>query len=716
VGSSHGFRIGIDVGGTFTDAVAVDAASFELLGQIKVPTTHRASAGVAQGIIDALQGLLRNLSIDPAHVSFISHGTTQATNALLEGDVARVGIVGIGKGLEGLRARRQTRLAPIELAPGAFLRPLHRFLAVTVPRPEQARQAVDELAREGAEVIVASGLYAVDDPSAENIVVQAARERGLPATGAHEITKLYGLRTRTRTAVINASILPKMLEVADSVERSVADAGISAPLMIMRGDGGVMNVDQLRKRPILTLVSGPAAGVAGALMYEKVSDAIFLEVGGTSVDISAIRDGRVQSRYAEIGGHRTYLQSLDVRSVGIGGGSMLRLRRGTIDIGPRSAHIAGLDYAVYQQAASCEGTRLVRLRPLACDPEDYVAVETAAGRFALTLSCAANLAGFVGDTDWAHGNRAAAERAFAPLAQQLGRSVIEVARDAVDAAVLKTRPTVEALMADYGIDRRNLVLVGGGGGAATLVPALARALDCEFRIARNAPIISPLGVALALVRDVVERMIPNPTADDLRRVRAEAENAAVAAGASRNTVEVDVVVDAQRNVVRAIASGATELRYRARNRTEIGEEERRRAAAQSLAAAPETLELAARTPEFSVYKTAMRSAGPFGRFSKAKDAVRVVDREGVVRLRLSDARLFQARSADVPGELRGVLEHLTTYGDAGKMLPSVHLLIKDKIVSLAGLPDPDLIVSTAADHVRSADPGEPSVIVAEIRA
>lgn len=715
MGISHGVRIGIDVGGTFTDAVAIDAGSFELLGQVKVPTTHRAAEGVARGIIDALHQLLQRLSLDPAQVAFISHGTTQATNALLEGDVAQVGIVGIGKGLEGLRARQQTRLPPIELAPGTFLRCLHRFLAADVPQPQQAREAVDELVREGARAVVAAGLYSVDDPSAEDAVVQAAASCGIPATGSHEVTKLYGLRTRTRTAAINASILPKMLEVADCVERSVADAGIKAPLMIMRGDGGVMNVDQLRRRPILTLVSGPAAGVAGALMYEKVSDAIFLEVGGTSVDISAIRDGRVQLRYAVIGGHRTYLQSLDVRSVGIGGGSMLRLHGNALDIGPRSAHIAGLEYAVYQDAAAFAQSRLVEFRPLPSDPEDYAGIESEKGRFALTLSCAANVAGFVPDGDWAHGNRGAAEAAFAPVAQRLGKSVAEIARDAVSAAVAKTRPTVEALMNEYGIDRRNAVLVGGGGGASTLVPALAQALGCEYRIARNAPIISPIGVGLALVRDVVERMIPSPTADDLRRVRDEAENAAVAAGASRETVEVEVVVDAQRNIVRAIASGATELRARERAGGDANEEERRKAAAQSLAAAPENVQLAAKTPEFSIYKAAIRPTGPFARFSKPKDAVRVVDREGVVRLRLGDARLFEARSGDVPQELRNVVEQLTTYGDAGKMLPSLHLLVRDKIVSLSGLPDAELMVSAASEHVRSTDPTEPSVIVAEVR-
>ena len=716
MGFSGGIRIGIDVGGTFTDAVAIDAGSFELIGHVKVPTTHTAEEGVARGIVDALQQLLQRLSLDGSNVRFISHGTTQATNALLEGDVAVVGVVGIGGGLEGLRARSQTSIAPIELAPGAYLRSLQQFLSTRVPTASQAEGAIRRLEESGAQVIVASGLYSVDDPTAENVVIEWARSMGLAATGTHEISKLYGLRTRTRTAVINASILPRMIETADSVERSVIAAGIQSPLMIMRGDGGVMSIEGLRRRPILTLVSGPAAGVAGALMHERVSDAIFLEVGGTSVDISAIRDGRVQVRYATIGGHRTYMQSLDVRSLGIGGGSMIRLRDGKIEVGPRSAHIAGLEYAVYQSAGALHGAKLIRLRPRPSDTEDYVAIDVHGKRVALTLSCAANIGGYVAEEDWAHGDADAARAGFKPLSEQLGTEVDAAAHMVIEAAVARVRPAVEELAADYGIERKHLLLVGGGGGAATLVPALARALECEYRIAKNAHVISPIGVALALVRDVVERMIPNPTPEDLRRVSAEAEDAAVASGAARETVEVDVVYDAQRSVVRATASGATELRARDLRHTEASEDARRRAAAVSLSASPDALELSAQTPQFSIYKTTLKPSGLLGRFSKPKDAVRVVDREGVVRLRVPHGRIIETTSDSAPYAIRDMLESLTTYGDAGKILPTVHLIVRDKIVNLSGLPDPELVVSMASDHLQAVAPDEPSVIVAEQRA
>jgi N-methylhydantoinase A/oxoprolinase/acetone carboxylase beta subunit len=126
-------RVGIDVGGTFTDVVVVDNDTREVVSQLKVPTTHAAREGVALGIINAIERALSELEIAPDEVVFIAHSTTQATNALLEGDVAQVGVIGLGRGLEGWKAKIDTRVPPIELAPNRFLKPEHRFLTAASP-------------------------------------------------------------------------------------------------------------------------------------------------------------------------------------------------------------------------------------------------------------------------------------------------------------------------------------------------------------------------------------------------------------------------------------------------------------------------------------------------------------------------------------------------------------------------------------------------------
>ena len=126
--ASQKVRVGIDVGGTFTDVVVVDNDTREVVSQLKVPTTHSAKEGVALGIINAIERALSELNISPDDVIFIAHSTTQATNALLEGDVAQVAVIGLGRGLEGLKAKLDTRIPPIQLAPNRFLKAKHRFV------------------------------------------------------------------------------------------------------------------------------------------------------------------------------------------------------------------------------------------------------------------------------------------------------------------------------------------------------------------------------------------------------------------------------------------------------------------------------------------------------------------------------------------------------------------------------------------------------------
>ena len=222
--SGRAYRIGIDVGGTFTKAVLIDNATHEVVGRYSVLTTHSDRRGVAKGVVEVFRNVLDRSGVDPKEVIFLAHSTTQATNALLEGDVASVGVIGMATRVESLLAKGQSAMKPIELAPGRHLKPVNRFITKETLTDEAGRKVIEELKAEGAQVVVASSAFGVDDTEAEETVRRLVIDAGLPATCGHEITKLYGLTTRTRTAVINASILPKMIDTAVMTEASVREA------------------------------------------------------------------------------------------------------------------------------------------------------------------------------------------------------------------------------------------------------------------------------------------------------------------------------------------------------------------------------------------------------------------------------------------------------------------------------------------------------------
>ncbi|MGD0051845.1 MAG: hydantoinase/oxoprolinase family protein [Vulcanimicrobiaceae bacterium] len=677
---AKGLRIGIDVGGTFTDVVAVDAATRALVAMVKVPTTHDHPDGVAAGIVAGLERLMREQAIAPESIAFIAHSTTQATNALLEGDVARVGVVALGSAL----ARAFARFAPFALAEGVRFTPI--WLDGRDPDLlASAREA-------GVEALAVSGPFAVDRPEAEAALVGAARAAGLAATGGAEVSTQYGLRARTRTAALNAAILPRMLHTARLTAGAVAGARIPAPLMIMRSDGGVMDVAEVERRPILTMLSGPAAGIAGALFHENVTDGLFVEVGGTSADCSAIVRGRPQLRPARIGGHRTLLRTLDVRTIAVAGGSLARIVRGRVaEVGPRSAHIAG-----YRYAAFTESELVAAAQPDLAD--GIVALRTAAGeRIAITPTCAANALGVVPAGAFARGDAEAARLACERVGAALGLGADELARAILDRATDRLRLTLDELIADYALDRATVVLVGGGGGAAALIPYAAQRFGLAHRLARDAEVISPLGVALALVRDVVERTIIDPSADDLARIRREAIDAAIVSGAAPERIEVVVEVDAARNRVRATASGATVLVEGAQTHERADPAAQRAAAALHLRAEPAALRVLASTAAATVFA--------------AGSACAVVDERAVVRLILADAQVHAQRAGTLPAVLPNLLEEATTFGDVGRALPDLFVLRGARVGEFAGLAEIGQILALVGDELAGVDADEPVVAI-----
>ena len=558
-------RIGVDVGGTFTKAVACEATSGEVVARAVVPTTHASTSGVAEGVIaavDRVAGEIRERGLGP--ILLVSHSTTQAVNALLEGDTAIVGVVGIGRRPDLKRASRRTSVGEIRLAPGRTLGTRHAFIDATDGiDKDDVREAIRSLLDEGAEVICASEAFGVEDARAEWMVLDVAADLGVPACAGHELSGLYGLEMRTVTAALNASILPTAMRTARLVEEAVSEDIPGVPLLVMRGDGGAADLDTMKRHPLVTAFSGPSASVAGALRHLAVHDGVVVEVGGTSTNVSAVRGGRPILDYVRVLDHVTCVRSLDVRVVGVAGGSLLRLskRLGRLrfeDIGPRSAHIAGLPYAAFADPDELRDATPRLISPRPGDPDDYVILEAPSGRrFAITLTCAANAIDAVPAGAYAHGNREAALVAFGHLERLMGVPAAEIARTALGAAVQKVAAAVGEAIHDGKLS--NARVVGLGGGAGALVPALGDALRLQWDIPAEAEVISSVGDALSLVRVEVERALSKPTAEQVADVHSEVERAAVDAGADPATIQIESEALPERGALRAIAFGSLAL-------------------------------------------------------------------------------------------------------------------------------------------------------------
>src|SRR5947208_3633251 len=378
-----GVRVGVDVGGTFTKAVALDGDA-RVVARAVLPTTHSHPDGVAAGIVEVVGNVAAALvdSGGAGSIELVTHSTTQAVNALLEGDVVPVGIVGMATAPHVGKARKRTALARIDLTDNRVLRTVHEFIDTTGGfDPESARAAVGRLRSAGIGALCVAEAFAPDDTSNEAAVAALAAEAGIPATTSTELSGLYGLELRTLTGALNASILPIALRTAEVVQAGVASVGVSAPVMVMRGDGGATDLAGFRRAPALTLYSGPAASVAGALRTGAIGDAVIVEVGGTSSNVAAIKGGRPVLAYVQVGRHSTAVRALDVRVAGVAGGSMLRARkRRVFGVGPRSAHIAGLAYACFGSAADYAGAEAVTIAPKPGDPDDYLVLRLIDGR------------------------------------------------------------------------------------------------------------------------------------------------------------------------------------------------------------------------------------------------------------------------------------------------------------------------------------------------
>ncbi len=365
--------LGIDTGGTYTDAVLYDDAVGVLAKAKALTSKHDLSLGVGEALRQVLPE-------DRHSVELVSLSTTLATNALVEGQGGAVGLILIGypeKALE--RAGLRQALGP---DPHVIIAGGHS------PEGEpRAKLDVDALRRAAAEMaprvsaFALAGFFAVRNPSHELAAREILRsEFGLPVTCAHELSAGLDAPRRALTALLNARLVPLIQQLIEAVQGLMRETGLSVPLMVVKGDGSLVSDRLALTAPVETILSGPAASLVGARALVGARDVMVSDMGGTTTDIALLRQGRpvLSQTGATVGGYRTMVEAIAVHTVGLGGDSeVCATGPGRFSLGPRRAvplsllalhHPEVPDHLGAQReslfAHGDDGRFLLRLRPL----------------------------------------------------------------------------------------------------------------------------------------------------------------------------------------------------------------------------------------------------------------------------------------------------------------------------------------------------------------
>jgi len=358
--------LGIDTGGTYTDAALVEYGSNRVLASAKALTTkHDLAIGIRQAVT-------RVLEEHPADVRLVSLSTTLATNAIVEGHGAPACALLIG--YSG-RIESEDRLAQrlgiehVVMIPGGHLSNGNEYQELDLNAAARAVAAY----RDKVSAFAISGFFGTRNPSHEMAVRDLVGQMcDLPITCGHELTHRLDALKRATTVSLNATLIPLLCDLIDAVERTMAEHQIVAPLMVVKGDGSLMRSEMARERPIETILSGPAASVVGAQHLAHAEDAVIVDMGGTTSDVAVIRDGRprLSPRGAAVGKWRTMVEAIDVHTVGLGGDSRVWLSSDfTLHIGPRRVTPICLLAQVYPGIREALQEQLSHNKPHATDGE-----------------------------------------------------------------------------------------------------------------------------------------------------------------------------------------------------------------------------------------------------------------------------------------------------------------------------------------------------------
>ncbi|HLW46919.1 MAG TPA: hydantoinase/oxoprolinase family protein [bacterium] len=518
---SSSYRIGIDVGGTFTDAVCVDEG-----GSVTLAKAASTPADPSIGVLDAIQALAERLAVDSrallAATWQIVHGTTVATNALLERRGARVGLLttqghrDVLEMREGLKPERYNlRMPPpAPLVPRALrLGVRERVLAdgrAAVPLSRASLdRAVGALTRAGADAVAVCFLHAYRNPAHELAARDAVRRR-LPrayVSLAWDVLPQIKEYERVCTTVINAYVGPVLDRYLTRLASRLRAAGFRRHVLVMQSHGGVAAISEATRLAAGAILSGPAGGIAGGQYAARLlgqGNLITFDMGGTSTDIALFEDGRPRvAADRRVSGHTLALPSLDIHTIGAGGGSLARVDAGGIlHVGPESAGA--------EPGPACYGR----------------------GGTRPTVTDANVVLGYLDpDTFWGGRRRLdaeAARRAVDTLTKRLGGSAVDAARGIHEVINTAMAEGIRVVSVRRGIDPRRFALLAFGGAAGLHATAVAGMLGIgRVVMPRHAPVLSAWGMLAADLRYNVVRThvgdVRKVGAPRLRRLFAEME-------------------------------------------------------------------------------------------------------------------------------------------------------------------------------------------------
>lgn len=479
--------IGFDVGGTFIDFLALDPKSGELLTR-KVPSPRNS---LAPAIDDGVSSILELAQARPLHVGRVVHGTTVATNQLVERSGSMIGVIttaGFRDVLEIGRMRRgslydlyQDKIPPLA-ARDLRLEVHERVLAsgevVIELKDEEVETVVERLRRLGVEGIAACLINSHANPKHERRIADACARAGIACSPSHAVSGEYGEFERWSTATVNSYVLPKTAAYLSGLVSTLKNRGISVPLEIMQSSGGVISEPIARTLPCRLIESGPAAGVWGATTLGSLAgfkDLITLDMGGTSTDVSVVVDGiPAETSEYKLGGYPVRVLGLDIESIGAGGGSIALLdQAGELRVGPESA-------------GSEPG------------PAAY-----GGGGTEPTVTDADVVLGYLDPDGFCGGDMplhsALARQAIEEkIAVPLGVSIEQAALGIVHVAVVNMVGAIRRITTERGLDPRDFALVAYGGAGPVHGALVARELEIpEVVIFQDPGLLSAKGLLLA---------------------------------------------------------------------------------------------------------------------------------------------------------------------------------------------------------------------------